>query len=994
MSTSDNDYLGYGVYADSLWKRIQSALDKDSGGKPLGDDPLVVGLFGEWGAGKSKLLSLIQDRAQLSANTLAERRKQDGGNFTLLVPVFFQPWKYEHEKHLHVPLMLHILEALTEQIELAQTWTEWAGGNIPQAIKEHLGLVVNVVKTLAAATALAVGVAVPLASAASFASAGLLAGFLKKSKSKEHEPLLDTFKHLDNGRFFYEMHEVLRAITRPTPQQKYLTGAQLNTNVSINFVIFIDDLDRCLPENAVGTLELIKTIFNVESFAFVLALDDEVIERGIGHRYKEYALENKKPEMPITGFEYLEKIVHVPFRLPALTAEQAALFVRSYELSIESVQRKRWFDAPMQPDSSSDTATVNDALARKIFGELQIDLWPLVRTCFDAYVPRKMIRLIELLHQTAAIALVRGKPLTLAPLEKFDIRVVLALILIQLFQPELYRLMRRRVDMFPFLLAAFSNKQLASAHVSDIDLLQWAVNPVDPNTKAPTYDEAIKLIAELPINLRADAQQVRMPLVVQLIEHRAVQRHVFDVLKLLSALAQNMGESAKSLTLAPYFSLLGQEEVTTHMPSGSQAVDTRPRFTVLDVPRLLGDWTSDDEAVVANIISRNEIPSNYVLASESALALCRMAEKENAGAKKILNGLQYLAPYIAKDDSEKFWNLVKDLNPIPTEVNAPTPDPKLAAVYTDVRSLLWQDKRFEPTRFYLLKDRFKEDKNKNEAEPIAGFVRIIGDRSHETFYMARTLTTVDQYKCFMDAGLDKTLWDKQGLAWLDGDDSAFEGDALKKHLASRETADRQQPAFWSEQIAFGSRPVMHVNWFQARAYARWLTKQLVARDDLKDINLGKDFQVLLPTETQWAQAIEQGARQASQNKIFKLEDYPWGNDGVNAKLFANIQGSEIGHASSVGCFAPTPLGLLDMVGNLWEWQDNLRDKAGKAVEMSKIERIDNKTKVEMDGLDLVALRGGSWLDESADVRCSTRFRSHPADWLYLVGFRVVLSLAN
>jgi pantothenate kinase-related protein Tda10 len=57
------DPLGYDVYAKTLWTRIQTALNKDEGGKPLGDDPLVVGIFGEWGAGKSHLLKLIQKLA-------------------------------------------------------------------------------------------------------------------------------------------------------------------------------------------------------------------------------------------------------------------------------------------------------------------------------------------------------------------------------------------------------------------------------------------------------------------------------------------------------------------------------------------------------------------------------------------------------------------------------------------------------------------------------------------------------------------------------------------------------------------------------------------------------------------------------------------------------------------------------------------------------------------------------------------------------------------
>ena len=94
------DWLGYGVYADALWARVLKALDKDNAsGKPLGDDPLVVGLFGEWGAGKSHLLKLIYELAQdQSARDIAERvfAAPSKEAVTVTVPVMFQPWKYQH----------------------------------------------------------------------------------------------------------------------------------------------------------------------------------------------------------------------------------------------------------------------------------------------------------------------------------------------------------------------------------------------------------------------------------------------------------------------------------------------------------------------------------------------------------------------------------------------------------------------------------------------------------------------------------------------------------------------------------------------------------------------------------------------------------------------------------------------------------------------------------------------------------------------------------
>ncbi len=100
---ADADKLGYTAYSNALWQRIEMALAKDAKGGPLGDDPLVVGIFGEWGAGKSQLLKILFERAQQqSAMDIAARSMQFDPTtpFIVIVPVFFQPWKYEHEPHV------------------------------------------------------------------------------------------------------------------------------------------------------------------------------------------------------------------------------------------------------------------------------------------------------------------------------------------------------------------------------------------------------------------------------------------------------------------------------------------------------------------------------------------------------------------------------------------------------------------------------------------------------------------------------------------------------------------------------------------------------------------------------------------------------------------------------------------------------------------------------------------------------------------------------
>ena len=109
-----NDALGYDVYAKTLWERIGQSLNN----KTLGDDPLVVGVFGEWGAGKSKLLELIHELAKIKNDEDCHKSaflSQDEA-ITLTVPVWFHPWKYEHEAHIGVPLLMHLQAAIGETL--------------------------------------------------------------------------------------------------------------------------------------------------------------------------------------------------------------------------------------------------------------------------------------------------------------------------------------------------------------------------------------------------------------------------------------------------------------------------------------------------------------------------------------------------------------------------------------------------------------------------------------------------------------------------------------------------------------------------------------------------------------------------------------------------------------------------------------------------------------------------------------------------------------
>lgn len=289
-TADDGDWLGYGVYADTLWARIEQSLKSDD----LGDDPLVVGLFGEWGAGKSKLLELIHKRAVKRSKADCEKRSWTGVEpVTLTVPVQFQPWKYEHEAHLGVPLLMHLQAALGEVLEKAATPLEelfedtekvsiWGkktlksvhakAENLVKVLKHEyvqvgLGVAAGALFTPAAGVAVTAGLNWLAETGEKMVDSTRAVQKLDakdKPKAVSNVPLVT-----QDGSYYYKTHEVLRKLSRIKPLKDGETSTirgldAIKRPLHLNFVVFIDDLDRCLPEKAVQVLELIKTLLNVE----------------------------------------------------------------------------------------------------------------------------------------------------------------------------------------------------------------------------------------------------------------------------------------------------------------------------------------------------------------------------------------------------------------------------------------------------------------------------------------------------------------------------------------------------------------------------------------------------------------------------------------------------------------------------------------------------------------------------------------------------------
>ena len=85
----------------------------------------------------------------------------------------------------------------------------------------------------------------------------------------------------------------------------------LPSNPYSRVVVYVDDLDRIKPEDAVAILELLKNIFNIKDCIFILAIDYKVVVKGLEKKF------DKRTDANEWEFRaFFDKIIQLPFSMP------------------------------------------------------------------------------------------------------------------------------------------------------------------------------------------------------------------------------------------------------------------------------------------------------------------------------------------------------------------------------------------------------------------------------------------------------------------------------------------------------------------------------------------------------------------------------------------------------------------------------------------------------------------------------------------------------
>ena len=159
----------------------------------------------------------------------------------------------------------------------------------------------------------------------------------------------------------------------------------------------------------------------------------------------------------------------------------------------------------------------------------------------------------------------------------------------------------------------------------------------------------------------------------------------------------------------------------------------------------------------------------------------------------------------------------------------------------------------------------------------------------------------------------------------------------------------------------GGRPVINVDWEDAKAFVAWLSVQT-----------GQRYRLL--SEAEWEYACRAGT----------TTRYWWGDEITPEN--ANY-GQNVGKTSEVGKYPANPFGLYDMHGNVWEWVEDCWNDSyeGAPDDGSAWTSGDCRRRV---------LRGGSWDSDPGILRSACRVGIDTDGRYNTVGLRVARTLSR
>lgn len=363
--------------------------------------PVSVGVFGNWGAGKSSLLKLI------------ERDLQQGGDKYLVV--YFDAWLYQGYDDARAALLEVIARALDKAAKDNET--------LLKKTKSLLSRVngFRVLGLVAEGAALAFGVPTGGMLARGIGAAGKLVECVEGETAYTGEDYQELQKAAGDAKA--ETEGLLKKTSKASPPQQIdafrREYGEILKELGKPLIVTIDNLDRCLPTNAIHTLEAIRLFLFLPNTAFVIAADEEMIRSAVAEYFKGTSKRHQ--------IDYLDKLIQVPIGVPRVGVREIRaylfmLFAIDHGVSTADLERLRngleeslqqsWQDDPISKEAALKlTGSAEKPELVSTFG-LADRIAPILATSPIIHGnPRIVKRLLNVVKMRSQIARRRKMPL-------------------------------------------------------------------------------------------------------------------------------------------------------------------------------------------------------------------------------------------------------------------------------------------------------------------------------------------------------------------------------------------------------------------------------------------------------------------------------------------------------------------------------------------------------------------------------------------------------
>ncbi len=293
------DYLHFSVVSKTVADLIIES----------GDNPISIGISGSWGAGKSSMVKMIGK----------DLNDQSSDNKYIFLE--FNAWLYQGYEDAKSALLQSVTMKLTEEMKKQGIDED---GELGKKFKKFLKRI-NWFQVSKLALPLLAGFipgAAPVGVIANFANV-IKSSWNNRDKKSENSEAIDTAiegltPELEN--LLNDNEEMSEPATKQIEEIRK-EFEEILKQLKVKLVVLVDDLDRCLPETAISTLEAMRLLLFVERTAFIIAADEQMIRNGVRAHFNGVELSDEL----VTS--YFDKLIQVPIKIPHLGIAEVKVYI-------------------------------------------------------------------------------------------------------------------------------------------------------------------------------------------------------------------------------------------------------------------------------------------------------------------------------------------------------------------------------------------------------------------------------------------------------------------------------------------------------------------------------------------------------------------------------------------------------------------------------------------------------------------------------------------